>query len=101
MARGGQRDGAGRRKGIPNRLARANIDKAEKSGILPLDYMLAVMRNVKADSERRDAMARSAAPYLHPRLATIEHHTPSLDLTLLSDEELELLSKINTRMEKV
>lgn len=101
MARGGQREGAGRRKGIPNRLAKANIDKAEKSGILPLDYMLAVMRNAKADSERRDAMARSAAPYLHPRLATVEYRTPSLDLTLLTDEELEFLSKIYTPMEKV
>ena len=89
------------RKEIQNRLARANIDKAEKNGAMPLECMLAVMGNSKADSERRDAMAMSAVPYLHPRLATIEHHTPSLDLTLLTDEELELLSKINTRMEKV
>ena len=101
MARGGQRDGAGRRKGIPNRLARATIDKAGKTGAMPLDYMPAVMRNSKAQSYRRDAMAKAAAPFLHPRLATIEHRTPSVDLTQLTDEELEFLSKIKARMEKV
>ena len=41
----------------------------KKSGKLPLDYMLGVMRDSKADKERRDDMARAAAPYLHARRA--------------------------------
>ena len=99
MARGGQRDGAGRKQGIPNRLARENIEKAEKTGTMPLDYMLAVMRNSRAGGERRDAMARAAAPYLHPRLATVEHRAGSLDMSKLTDEELQQLHKMLLRLE--
>lgn len=35
--------------------------------------MLRVMRDEGADTKRRDAMAQSAAPFIHPRLAAIEH----------------------------
>lgn len=34
----------------------------------PLDYMLRVMRDSKAGSVRRDAMARSLLPYMHARI---------------------------------
>jgi hypothetical protein len=34
--------------------------------------MLEVMRDAKADQKRRDAMAIAAAPYLHPKLSTID-----------------------------
>ena len=99
MARGGQRNGAGRKRGVPNRLAKANIEKAEKTGAMPLDYMLAIMRNSKADNERRDAMARAAAPYLHPRLATVEYKAESFDVSKLTDEELEQLYRIPVRLQ--
>jgi hypothetical protein len=39
---------------------------------MPLDYMLTVMRDPKADGKRRDAMAIAAAPYLHPKLSSTE-----------------------------
>jgi len=45
---------------------------AEETGILPLDYILSVMRDANADNKRRDAMATAAAPYLHSKLATVE-----------------------------
>jgi hypothetical protein len=45
---------------------------AEATGILPLDYMLTVMRDPNADAKRRDAMAMAAAPYLHPKLSAVE-----------------------------
>ena len=45
---------------------------AAASGILPLDYMLSVMRDPAADHKRRDAMAMAAAPYLHPKLTAID-----------------------------
>lgn len=35
--------------------------------------MLNVMRDVTADFERRDDMAKAAAPYIHPRLQAVEH----------------------------
>lgn len=73
MARGGKRPGAGRPKGAANKRTREVADKAAQDGITPLEYMLDVMRDVSADrSERMDA-AKAAAPYIHPRLSTVEH----------------------------
>jgi hypothetical protein len=37
-------------------------------GIMPLDYMISVIRDPTASQERRDRMAVAAAPYCHPRL---------------------------------
>ncbi len=68
MAKGGKRPGAGRKKGSPNRLKKAVQIAATKAGITPLEYMLKVMRNTKADWDRRDRMAIAAAPFMHPRL---------------------------------
>jgi len=48
----------------------ALVEAAAAAGELPLDYMLRVMRDGTVDTERRDAMARTAAPYLHSRLQT-------------------------------
>jgi len=38
-----------------------------------LDYMLRVMRDETAEPTRRDAMAKAAAPYVHPSLASVRH----------------------------
>jgi hypothetical protein len=35
--------------------------------------MLAVMRDETAPADRRDDMAKAAAPYVHPKLAAVEH----------------------------
>ena len=70
MARG--RKTGGRQKGTRNRAIAEARAAAEVTGILPLAYMLEVMRDAKADQKRRDAMAMAAAPYLHPKLSTID-----------------------------
>ena len=62
----------GRQKGTRNRATEEARVAAQATGILPLDYMLWVMRDPAADHKRRDAMAMAAAPYLHPRLSTID-----------------------------
>ena len=71
--RGGKRPGAGRRAGIPNKASIARQQAVAASGETPLDYMLRVMRDPASDDERRDQMAKVAAPYVHPRLAAIQH----------------------------
>jgi hypothetical protein len=70
MARG--RKTGGRQKGTRNRATEEARVAAEATGILPLDYMLATMRDPAVDHKRRDAMAMAAAPYLHPKLSTID-----------------------------
>jgi len=92
---GGARRGAGRKKGAATKKTRETADKLAADGeILPLDYLLAVMRETtdtlkaKYDAgditseeyivelqtmqKRKDNAAEKAAPYIHARLSSIE-----------------------------
>jgi hypothetical protein len=40
-------------------------------GITPLDYMLQVMRDESVEPAKRLDAAKAAAPYVHPRLASL------------------------------
>jgi len=73
MPKGGKREGAGRPKGAPNKASAALAVEIAASGETPLAYMLRVMRDQTAEHPRRDEMAKAAAPYVHPKLAAIEH----------------------------
>jgi hypothetical protein len=57
----------GRKKGSRNKRTIA-IEKGAK-GMLPLEFMLKVMRDPKESIELRCEMAKAAAPYLHARRA--------------------------------
>ena len=63
----------GRKKGTPNKATTAASIQAEiaASGEVPLDYMLAVMRDPTADPARRDRMAIAAAPLCHARVSDL------------------------------
>jgi hypothetical protein len=66
----------GRSKGVPNKRTKelaAKIEAAERSGETPLEFMLNRMRDAEAPIEDRMEMAKAAAPYVHPKLANIEH----------------------------
>src|ERR1700754_354835 len=102
MARGGKRDGAGRKRGVPNKASQERQKRVAATGITPLDYMLKVMRDSKADAGRRDEMAKAAAPYVHPKLASMQHTGKgggpirTLELSRLKGmtaEELEVLER--------
>lgn len=93
--RGGARKGAGRKPGSATKRTREIADRAAAQGITPLEVML---RAMTALVDQADALAESdvaqlngraadrlgllvsaaevaknAAPYMHPRLAAIEH----------------------------
>lgn len=68
MARGGKRDGSGRKPGVANQANQEARDRAAAGGEMPLDYMLRVMRTTD-DGDRADRMAIGAAPYCHSKLA--------------------------------
>lgn len=68
----GERRG-GRKKGTPNKRTMAERAALAASGLSPLEYMLSVMRDPAVLAERRDAMAKAAAPYIHPQKRAIEH----------------------------
>ena len=66
----GERRG-GRQKGTPNKVNALKRAEIAASGETPLDYMLRIMRDETVDPERRDQMARCAAPYVHAKLQAV------------------------------
>lgn len=77
MPRGGKREGAGRKAGQPNRKTQAVAAQAIAEGITALEVMVNAMRWHHYAGRYDDAarVARDVAPYMHPRLAAIEHST--------------------------
>lgn len=95
MAHGGKRAGAGRKTGAVTKKTREIAERAAAEGVTPLEIMLDNARffydlalTTKPDkkltaaealtivtSGRRAAQdaARDCAPYMHPRLAAVEH----------------------------
>jgi uncharacterized caspase-like protein len=71
--RGGARQGAGRKKGALTKRTQEIAAAALKDGVTPLDYLLGVLRNTEKDEKDRFAAAVAAAPYVHPKLASVEH----------------------------
>jgi hypothetical protein len=92
---GGARPGAGRKKGATTKRTREIANKLmESDEISPLEYMLQTLREtpdkLRAEykkgeidaaefairlqhlQKRRDDAAKDAAPYIHPRLSSIE-----------------------------
>jgi hypothetical protein len=86
----GERRG-GRTKGTPNRMTELRLAVAERAmekGLTPLDYLLERMRDSKEDKKVRLFAAKEAAPYVHPKLSSIEH-SGALNLGGVTDAELE------------
>lgn len=83
---GGRRPGAGRPKGSASAKTREIADKAAASGVTPLEVMLKAMESIYTKACELDgteegakamqlaaSVAKDAAPYIHPRLASVEH----------------------------
>jgi hypothetical protein len=85
-----RRPGGGRKKGSLNKMTALQRAGALASGLLPLEYLLKTMRSPEPKrfdgesivmysaryrlwSEQCLEAAKAAAPYVHPRLATIEN----------------------------
>lgn len=73
MARGGKREGAGRKKGGQNAKTKERLEAVCKDGLTPLEYMLQVLRDAANDEAVRMDAAKAAAPYIHPKLSSVEH----------------------------
>ncbi len=46
---------------------------AAEGGIMPLEFMLNVLRDDNVPREERMDAAKAAAPYVHAKLASVEH----------------------------
>ncbi len=76
MATRGRKPGTpktgGRKKGSVNKTTAAREAQIKASGLDPLSYMLKVMRDKKETDERRLDAAKASAPYVHPRLSSVD-----------------------------
>jgi hypothetical protein len=101
MPRGGNRSGAGRKKGSLNLKTRVIAERATAEGITPLEVMLRTMRSAWARASRNGetvtnfkdaliaaAMAEKAAPYVHPRLAADKREVGGPDSEALSKPQV-------------
>jgi hypothetical protein len=76
---------AGRKKGARNKRTLALAAASESailSGLTPLDYLLGIVRDPNKDERLRFDAARAAAPFMHPRLQTMDNRTT---LTMADD----------------
>jgi hypothetical protein len=69
MPRGGAREGAGRKPGSLQKRHKVVVE--DPSELMPVQWMLAVLRDPECEQSRRDQMAIQAASYLHPRLNAV------------------------------
>jgi hypothetical protein len=75
MSRGsapGERRG-GRSKGVKNKTNAQREAAVAASGLTPLDFLLQVMRDEATERGARIDAAKAAAPYVHPKLANVQH----------------------------
>lgn len=92
--RGGHRKGAGRPRGAATRKTREIADKASKDGLTPLEVMLKAMREhaTKKDWDAAASIAKDAAPYMHAKLASVQHSGPNggpIEYANLTEEEID------------
>ena len=77
MARGGKRVGAGRpakvKDGQGSRLSKQIRHRLSlTTGSTPLEFLLFIMQDTGEEVDRRMQAAIAAAPYVHPKLASVE-----------------------------
>lgn len=95
MARGGYRNGAGRKKGLRNKISAkkvlAKIDSEDCKD--PLTIMVDIMNRAYAEDDYRLALeaARGAAPYIHAKLSESKVELNQVKLDKMSDDELNRL----------
>ena len=61
--------GSGRKPGSVAKRHKVVVE--DSSSLMPVEWMLAVLRDPEAEQSRRDQMAALAAPYRHPRLNAV------------------------------
>ncbi len=63
----------GRAKGTKNKASVQREAEIKASGLTPLEFLLMQMRDEDQPMAVRIDAAKAVAPYVHPKLASIEH----------------------------
>lgn len=73
----------GRVRGTPNRATAAKAAEVAASGLTPLDFMLAALRDEEKAFDTRMDAAKAAAPYVHPKRAPVDSDGNDTGLTVI------------------
>lgn len=105
---GGRKRGSlNKRTLMKQQQAKTMVQAAKEAGLTPLEYMLTVMRNPETLPQRRDDMAKACAPYVHPRLASVDPETGKppderpINIMVAARQVALLLQKAHKRLEQV
>jgi hypothetical protein len=93
IALGKRQKTGGRQKGTPNRRTvepQAALAAIKASGTSPMAFFADLLANEQAPLELRFQAAKELAPYVHPRLASVESRTGGMT----HEDRLEMLRKM-------
>jgi hypothetical protein len=97
--RGGRRFGAGRPKGSRNRRTTEMLERVEREGLTPIDFLLGVMRNSELELRDRVNAAGVVCPFVHPRLSVLRTY---IDPDRMTDAELSIaLARLEQRVAEI
>ena len=91
LARAAKKKPPGRPKGVKNKrtIAREqDLANTIAGGLTPLQFMLKQMRDEENPMGLRMEAAKNAAPYVHPKLAAIDHN---VNITTAHEDALDEL----------
>ena len=88
MARGGYREGAGRKPGQTTKLNEQARKAAAEGGIMPLDYLLALLRDEGNDKAIRFDAAVAAAELVAVSAAAVVELAVAAELVAAERQEL-------------
>ncbi len=104
---GRQRGSLNKRTLMEQQQTKTIVQAAKEAGLTPLEYMLKVMRDPETPPQRRDDMAKACAPYVHPRLASVDPETGKppderpINIMVAARQVALLLQKAHKRIEQV
>jgi hypothetical protein len=87
MARGGKREGAGRKAGVPGKSKAKLIEAVTATGITPLQFLLSEMRDESLPRDDRMTAAIAAAPYVHSKMPTAIVTPAAPGVSVAEDDE--------------
>jgi hypothetical protein len=73
MAKGGKREGAGRKKGVPNKRNLEIVERLLELGCDPIEGMALIAQDKNNTPELRGRMYAELAQYMFPKRKAIEH----------------------------
>lgn len=56
-----------------DKISKRELERAQRAGISPLEFMLFVMNDPDEPLSRRLDAAKSAAPFIHPKLSAVDN----------------------------